>query len=147
MSISDNFSKLSCNLNAQVTFVEKTQLKIVNFQNYKCGNVIPLGSDKALKGTVANWALAAFYEGLLKIALTVPLGLFCLFLELEEGELPASNPNCLRKSRYEDWFKGILSVFHFVNLSLEFDIGCCSFDWQDLNHIPTAGGGLPQKIF
>ena len=31
---SDNFYMLSCNKNAQVNFVEKPQLEIINFQNH-----------------------------------------------------------------------------------------------------------------
>ena len=44
----DNSQKFSCSLNAQVTFVVKSQVKIISFQNYKNWYLIHTWSDKGL---------------------------------------------------------------------------------------------------
>ena len=58
---SNNSYMFSCIKNMQVTFVEKTQLKIICFPNYKHWYLIHTLSDKAFKGTVVNWALPSLH--------------------------------------------------------------------------------------
>ena len=57
---SDNSKMSSCSRNAQFTFVEKPQLKIISLQNYKHWYLIRTWSDKAYMGTVVNRVLALF---------------------------------------------------------------------------------------
>ena len=59
--------------NAEFTFVEKPQLKIRCFQNYKHWYLIHTRPDKAFKGTVVNWTSPCLLEGSLEITLTVPI--------------------------------------------------------------------------
>ena len=60
MSNSDNSFIFSCSRNAQITFSEKPQLKIIGFQNYKHWYLIHTWSDQsdiAFNGTIVNRAL------------------------------------------------------------------------------------------
>ena len=63
----------SCRRNAQVTFVEESQLKIISFQKDKQWYIIHTWTDKGFKGTVVNQTLSSFHEGPLEIRLTVTL--------------------------------------------------------------------------
>ena len=47
-----------CSKTAQITFLNKPQLKIISFLNYKHRYLIHTWSDKALKDTIENRALA-----------------------------------------------------------------------------------------
>ena len=65
---SKNSSMFSCSKKAQVTFVEKSQLKIISLQNHKHSYLIHTWSDKTFNPT-----LSSLNEGSLEITLTVPL--------------------------------------------------------------------------
>ena len=67
---SDHFSMVSSIRNVQVTFVEKSQLNITSFLNYKHLYLVHDWWDKAFKGTVVNRTL---HEESIKMTVTVPL--------------------------------------------------------------------------
>ena len=55
----------------EVTFVEKTQLKIISFQNNKHLYLIHTWSDNSFKTTIVN--RTSFTGGYLKIMLTISI--------------------------------------------------------------------------
>ena len=58
---SDNSYTISCSRNAQVTFVENPQRKIICFENYKHWYLFYTWSDKAFKGyTGGDYAYSPF---------------------------------------------------------------------------------------
>jgi len=59
----------SCSGNAQVTFVEKPQMKIISFQNYK---LLDLGSTGQGKGAVVNRASPCLHGGLIEFRRSRP---------------------------------------------------------------------------
>ena len=62
-----------CSSKAQVTFVEKPQLKRISFENYTHWNLIHTWSDTAFKGTFVNPTESSLHWRSLKITLTVSL--------------------------------------------------------------------------
>ena len=59
-------SNNSCSRYGQEFLVEKPQLRIISFYNYKHGYLIHTLLDKALKGNFFNQALLSLHEGSLK---------------------------------------------------------------------------------
>ena len=59
-----------CFPTVEMRTVEKPQLKINSFQNYKHTYFIHNWSDKAFKGTIVNGALSSLLVGSLEISLT-----------------------------------------------------------------------------
>ena len=47
---------------AEVTFVEKPQIEIIKYSNYKLDYLIHAWSEKALKGTVVDQALPSLHR-------------------------------------------------------------------------------------
>ena len=70
---SDSTNMFFCSRNAHVTFVVKSQLKIISFQLNKHWYLIHTWSDKVLKGIVLNLALRSLRRGPIEITLTAPL--------------------------------------------------------------------------
>ena len=66
---SDNSYMFSCSRNTHVSFVEKLQLKIISFKKYKQWYKIHTWLDKAIEGTVENWAQTSLNGGLIELRL------------------------------------------------------------------------------
>ena len=93
----DNFQVFSYFKNAQITFLKKSQLKIISFLEIETLYIIHTWPEKASNGTLVNRVLQTLHGGSLKITLTVPL-------------------NEKRHFWYESFIKQFFSFFFVTNL-------------------------------
>ena len=63
----------SCSRNAQITFGEKPQIKIISFQNCTHEYLIHTWTEKSFKGTIVNRALSSLHKGSPAVTLTVSI--------------------------------------------------------------------------
>ena len=105
----ENSYMLSSSRNAQLTWVDKPQMKIIIFYNYKHWYIIHTWSDKAFKCTVVNRAITNWGSPKNKITLQVKKAKKIAknrFFQMEKADVYANVSQIT-------FFKWSILVYHF----------------------------------